>query len=64
MSFTIRCLLVGVAFLLSVLIGVGGALLHRHDGASIPAAIFQGGKTFTGSMTVSVSVLIALGLLL
>ncbi|MFJ1997029.1 hypothetical protein [Streptomyces asiaticus] len=63
-SFAIRCLLIGVALLFSVLIGVGGALLHRNDGASIPAAIFQGGKTFAGALTVCMSVLMALGLLL
>ncbi|WP_344468466.1 hypothetical protein [Kitasatospora kazusensis] len=60
---TIHVLLVGVALLISVVVGLGGGLLHRADHNTIPACIFQGGKTFTGSMTVCMSVLIALGLL-
>lgn len=63
-SFTTRCLLIGMALLLSALVGVGGAVLHRNDGASISAAILQGGKTFAGALTVCMSVLMALGLLL
>ncbi|GGR00613.1 hypothetical protein [Kitasatospora griseola] len=60
---TTRVLLIGVALLTSVVVGIGGGLLHRIDHNTIPACIFQGGKTFTGSMTVCMSILIALGLL-
>ncbi|WP_405445478.1 hypothetical protein [Streptomyces erythrochromogenes] len=63
LSFTTRCLLVALVLLLSTLVGVGGGLLHRRDGATVPAAVFQGGKWFAGAMTVSMGALVALGLL-
>ncbi|GLW74497.1 hypothetical protein Kpho02_67950 [Kitasatospora phosalacinea] len=44
-------------------LGIGGGLLHRADHNTIPACIFQGGKTFTGSMTICIGILVALGLL-
>lgn len=54
---TFLMLVLGMAILISALVGVAAVALARWNGAAIPAALIQGGIAFAGSLTLCCVVL-------
>ncbi|MFC1414359.1 hypothetical protein ACEZCY_34920 [Streptacidiphilus sp. N1-12] len=61
MTAALLALALVAAFLLALLVAIAAALLARMDGATVPAALLRGGRTFGGALTLLVA-LLALGI--
>ncbi|WP_406436565.1 hypothetical protein OHB14_62060 [Streptomyces sp. NBC_01613] len=55
--FALLLLVLGMAILISALVGVVTVALARWNGAAVPAALIQGGLAFAGSLTLCCVVL-------
>lgn len=55
--FTLLLLVLGMAVLISALVGVVTIALARWNGSTLPAALIQGGIAFAGSLTLCCAML-------
>lgn len=61
--FAVQVLLITLAFVSSLLVGMIAGVLSHASGTDVPGAVLYGGGAFILWMTLSVTVLTALGLL-
>jgi hypothetical protein len=60
---TIKILLAVLAMLIGVIVGLVAGILARASGSSLPASIRDGGIAFGGTVSLTILIMTALGLL-